>query len=399
MISRPISLQKTHSITIMKKQPLAWLAVATLTTGSVFAQDNPAPTPPAPPHAPGQPGDHQGPPPPQAGDDNQPGPDGHGNGRLPRPLLGGRPGHHHEEGLMLGVGVEPVPHALADQLSLPDGFGVLVNFVVPGSAAQAAGIQPDDVLKMLNDQILVNPEQLSTLVRSYKEGQDVSVTAIRKGQETKLTVKLKKTAIPEGYEHIGAPGRDGGDDREYMHPGMDRPERLERPRFDQAREDGAEDGARSGPPGPPAPPVRDIMRELRPELRQLGEDTKQKVADQLQREITILRERDGASRSTKLDLQDARIVIRDDKGELELNSDNGKRSLTAKDPQGKVVFNGPVNTPEERKAVPADILPRLEKLEKEEMPAFPEATQAEGATTSENGSSAGASVPAPAASF
>ena len=53
---------------------------------------------------------------------------------------------------MLGVGVEPTPHALSAQLGLPEGFGVLVNFVVPGSAAASAGVQQDDVLKMLNDQ-------------------------------------------------------------------------------------------------------------------------------------------------------------------------------------------------------------------------------------------------------
>ena len=152
------------------------------------------------------------------------------------------------------------------------------------------------------------------------------------------------------------------------------------------------------------PPVSEIMRELRPELKQLTQAANQKAVDQLQREITILRERDGASRSTKLDLQDARIVIRDDKGELELKSDGGKRALTAKDPQGKVLFSGPVNTPDERKAVPADVLPRLEKLEKEEMPAFPEQSKAEAATTSQSSSpdqsaSAGVSVSVNTSSF
>jgi serine protease Do len=377
----------------MKKQPLAWLAVATLTAGTALAQDNPPPppAPPAPPHAAGPPADHQGPPP--GPDGMQPGPDGSEHGRLPRPLRGG-PGHHREAGLLLGVGVEELPHALSDQLSLPDGFGVLVNFVVPGSAAEAAGVQPDDVLKMLNDQILVNPEQLSTLVHSYSDGQEVTLTAIRKDKEVKLTAKLKKEPLPPGHEHFGAPGRDGegremqreGERERQMHEGNEGREQAFGDREQAYRDLGPayQDGNHFGPPGPPAPPVRDIMRELRPELKELGEAANQKAVEKLQREITILRERDGGSRSTKLDLQDARIVIRDDKGELELKSDAGKRSLTAKDPQGKVLFSGPVNTPDERKAVPGDILPRLEKLEKEEMPAFPEAPKADAATTSAN---------------
>jgi hypothetical protein len=65
--------------------------------------------------------------------------------------------------------------------------------------------------------------------------------------------------------------------------------------------------------------------------------------------------------------------LHDDKGDLELKSDDGKRFLTAKDAQGKQVFSGPVNTPEDLKKVPADVLPRLEKLEHDELPAFPEA--------------------------
>jgi hypothetical protein len=376
------------------KKPLAWLTVATLTTGSVFAQESPSPAPsaPPPPHL-GPIADHRPPPPP---DGAQPGGDEPEHGHHPGEMR--REGRHHEAGTFLGVGVEEVPHALADQLSLPDGFGVLVNFVVPGSAAQAAGVQRDDVLKMLNDQILVNPEQLSTLVRSYPDGQDVTLTVIRKGKETKLTAKLKRETFPEGHERLEGPGREG-DDHGFMHPGMDRPDHM---MFDgrEGREEGREDGDRSGPPGPPAPPVRDIMRELRPELRDLARQkadmAEQKADEQLQHEIMILRERNGASRSTRLDLQDARIVIRDDKGELELKSNAGQRFLTAKDAQGKVVFNGPVNTPAERKAVPGDVLPRLEKLEKEEMPAFPEAPAPapapQGATTSQNTSPAPAAV-------
>jgi hypothetical protein len=312
----------------------------------------------------------------------------------------GGPGHHHESETFLGVGVEEMPHALTDQLSLPDGFGVLVNFVMPGSAAAAAGVEPDDVLKMLNDQILVNPEQLSTLVHNFGDGEEVTLTAIRKGKEVKLPVTLKKQDIAEGRERLRGPGpgheglERGPREREMDGPeGRPGPPERDRQMF-ESRHAGNEDGEGNDafvPPGPPAPPVNEIMRELRPELKQLtedsrrlGEDARLRAADRLQREITILRERNGASRSTKLDLADARIVIRDDKGELVLQSDDGKRSLTAKDPQGKLLFTGPVNTPDERKAVPADILPRLDKLEKEEMPAFPEAKKNAGASISQD---------------
>lgn len=48
---------------------------------------------------------------------------------------------------------------------------------------------------------------------------------------------------------------------------------------------------------------------------------------------------------------------------LELKTDPQGKHLVAKDKGGAVVFQGPVNTPAERKAVPAAILLKLEKLE------------------------------------
>ncbi len=301
------------------------------------------------------------------------------------------------------MAVGPVPHALSDQLNLPEGFGVIVAAVVPGSAADTAGVQVDDVLKMLNDQILVNPEQLSTLVRSFPDGQEASLTAIRKGKEAKLTVKLKKQDLAAFHDHFEGPGRDGDGDSDRPAPrGRPGPHHPGGP--GQGLAEGDEDEGDIAPPPPPAPPVRDILRELRPELKNLGESVNRQVADQLQHEITILRERDGASRHTRIDLQDARIIVRDDKGELELKTHEGKRFLTAKDAQGKPLFSGPVNTPDERKAVPADILPRLEKLEKEELPAFPEAPKPDGAATSSTNTSPDGAGPrvslvSPAASF
>ena len=45
--------------------------------------------------------------------------------------------------------------------------------------------------------------------------------------------------------------------------------------------------------------------------------------------------------------------------------------LTAKDPKGKVLFNGPVDTKEERDKVPAKVRQRFENLEKQDLPPVP----------------------------
>jgi C-terminal processing protease CtpA/Prc len=85
---------------------------------------------------------------------------------------------------------------LAAQLGLSDGFGLLVDEVLPESPAQTAGVQRYDVLKQLNDQQLAEPSQLAALVRRLGKDADASLTVIRKGQEQKLSIKVGEKAAP-----------------------------------------------------------------------------------------------------------------------------------------------------------------------------------------------------------
>jgi hypothetical protein len=57
------------------------------------------------------------------------------------------------------------------------------------------------------------------------------------------------------------------------------------------------------------------------------------------------------------------MVFSDDQGSLDLTIKDGKKTLVAKNAKGEQLFSGPVTTPEERKALPADVRERLEKLE------------------------------------
>ncbi|MCX6951078.1 MAG: hypothetical protein NTV51_02660, partial [Verrucomicrobia bacterium] len=67
--------------------------------------------------------------------------------------------------------------------------------------------------------------------------------------------------------------------------------------------------------------------------------------------------------SVTVNTGNSRILSDDDKGSLELIIKEGKKELVAKNKAGEEVFAGPVNTPEERKALPEDVRERLNKLE------------------------------------
>src|SRR5205807_9745033 len=83
---------------------------------------------------------------------------------------------------------------------------------------------------------------------------------------------------------------------------------------------------------------------------------------------TITTNDNGAMRTTKIDLGKAEISYTDAQGEMKIEVADGKKLLTAKDPQGKLLFSGPVSTPEELNKVPADVRQRYEKLEQKDLP-------------------------------
>jgi hypothetical protein len=86
-------------------------------------------------------------------------------------------------------GSRPTP-AMRSQLSLPAGVGLVVEVVEQDSPAARAGVNQYDVLHKLNDQILVNLEQLAILVRTFKPGDEVALTVLRQSKPKTLKVKL-----------------------------------------------------------------------------------------------------------------------------------------------------------------------------------------------------------------
>lgn len=76
---------------------------------------------------------------------------------------------------------------------------------------------------------------------------------------------------------------------------------------------------------------------------------------------------DGGLKTTKIDIGKAQIVFSDDKGEMKLETVDGKKLLTAKDPQGKLLFSGPVETKEDIDKIPAEVRQRYDKLQEEEL--------------------------------
>jgi hypothetical protein len=296
---------------------------------AAFAQTPPAPPqppqPPQPPHPPGMSGHHEP----------------------------GMPGHH-EKGpkipvIYLGVDTSQVPTVVSDQLGLAKGFGLVVDYVEPNSPAATAGVQQNDILKMLNDQILIEPSQLRKLLQTFPDGTEVTLTVLRKGQEQKLTAKLSKKEVSQ--RHSAFPG--GNHD---WHWDFDAKGDLDEQMRDLKEQLHEQLGNQRGI-------VREAVTQAHEAARRARDDAR-RAADQLR----IFFEDDGAVKTSKIDLGKAQVVFSDDKGELKLANVDGRKLLTVKDPQGKLVFSGPVETKEDLDKMPADVRERYNRLQQNDLP-------------------------------
>ncbi len=313
----------------MKIKPITTIAAIALLPIAGFAQTSPAP--PAPPSQPGMPA--------------PPSPPG-------VPARPGRPERAPKVPVMfLGVETSQVPSVVSEQLGLAKGFGLVVDYVVPASPAAAAGVQQNDILKMLNDQILIEPSQLRKLLQTFSEGTDVTLTILRKGQEQKITVKLTKKEVPRSHSWNHGDKHEWHWDFDDVGDLGDQMQGLKEHLQEQLGD--AQHGV-----------IRETVLKAREAARRARDDARRAA-----REIRILSRDNGALRATRIDLGKAQIVFSDDKGEMKVENVDGKKLLTAKDPQGKLLFSGPIETKEDLDKVPAEIRQRYEQLKQNDLPA------------------------------
>ena len=361
----------------MKTKSIVTIAALVLLPIAAFTQSNP----PNPPPAPGQPAQ-------------------------PLPPPGDRDRHEKKVPVTyLGVETSDVPRVVSEQLGLPKGFGLVVDYVVPEGPAAAAGIQQNDILKMFNDQILTEPDQLSKLVRSLSEGTTVTLTVLRKGKEEKIGVKLAKKEVSERAEfgrghrpRFNFKFKDGdwgdfgmedlkeqmnhlkeqlGDSNHGMiHDAVMSAQAEAQRALDEAqhRRDLAQQQRDM------AQQRRDMAQQMRDQAHRVRDEAR-RVRDEARRaagNITVNQNApDGGLSTTKIDIGKAQIVYSDDKGELRVEKIGEKKVLTAKDPKGLLQFSGPVETKEELDKAPAEVRERYEKLQNNDLPSVISAQEPE----------------------
>jgi len=284
-----------------------------------------------------------------------------------------------EQTTYLGIHATPVEPGLAWHLGLPDGFYQSVQYIAPDSPAAAAGLKEHDILEKVNDQLIINFEQLHVLIRSKKAGEKVKLTVLRQGSEKQLDAKLGSrdvaSASPEGahgsaiYGYIPTP--DGKKLELSFHP--DHPHDLPK----EVREH-IEEELKKHHPIPHGKGDKNYIRKL---PGNIPDDVRKLIEEQIKKskkggidfywhgdkKDQIPHKHEGESKKSEGKKHSSsnstvtRTVKASGKGELHYEKTNGLETLKAVGPDGAVLFDGPINTPEEKAKVPAEMLKWLEE--------------------------------------
>jgi hypothetical protein len=231
----------------------------------------------------------------------------------------------------LGVVTGPVSDQLRAQLELPEGIGLTVDAVAKDGPAGRGGVKQFDILQKFDDQLVCTAEQLSALVKAAGKGKEVKLTVIRAGKEQQLDVLIDEREVavggPAAAPFAGLPGM---------------PLELEGLLGDML------------PPGIPG----------------FGEDIRAQVQQQVQEAIEQAQAGGfggdvnarvlqifpgGASQNV--------VVVADQRGTVEIRETDGKRTVTVKDPAGKEVHQGPLDTDADREQVPEAFRGMVEEVE------------------------------------
>jgi len=101
----------------------------------------------------------------------------------------------------MGVNIQDVDPALADEFGLKDQTGALVAEVTPRSPAEKAGIRSGDVVTRFDGRDVRDSRQLKLMVGQTAPDREVVVTVVRDGKPRELQVVLKE--LPDDKDRAG----------------------------------------------------------------------------------------------------------------------------------------------------------------------------------------------------
>lgn len=235
-----------------------------------------------------------------------------------------------------GLVTARAPAVLREQLALKHGAGLIVEEVAIGSAAERAGLRRHDVLVALDGQLLVLPEQLTTLLEEWGDDEPLTCRLLRGGQPIEVDLRPRRTSSVA------------------VEPAAPMKKSATAPRVAAASS---------------APAQSSVLKPAASVLAMLPKEPATKasatIADESPATIKQgpVKQQPGSRTSTVVQLDDGALVQRDADYTIKLTAGTDA-ILVVKDARGRIVFNNCIATPEQRSFVPPEVLARVEGLER-----------------------------------
>jgi len=270
-------------------------------------------------------------------------------------------------GAYLGIAMEEIPPLTRAQLDIPEGVGVAVSYVAKDSPAKKSGLKTNDVITRLNDQLIINAQQLQTLIKTKNADEDVILTYYRKGKKQTTTAKLAKGKMAAQGDAQPQPLRwQNGLWQQFPFPGglgMMR-------QFNLNPQNQGEFQKR--------------MDELKKQLEQFENMNPEDWQDLFGQGREIPGPGNMAPFRFDFDFNlpkgnggklnpgngfgfnaqsSSSMTVSDEAGTFTLMINNGKKRLKAKDAEGIELFDGPVDTEKQRDGLDVILIQKLRQLE------------------------------------
>lgn len=266
----------------------------------------------------------------------------------------------------LGVAIEEASEALAEQLGLDSGVGLVVTHVSADSPAAKAGLKKNDVLVELAGQSLVHPAQLRKLVQARKPGDNLTLVFYRAGKKQTESATLEKA--PARYGLFDDGGKLGENLRALELDLRGLPDTA----AIHAQTKALNEALRNIPGAGKVEIQAEIRRGMDKARKAIEEASRELEHNKgsLQKEGARLKELlrsginvdDNATVVVRSKGKSSRSLVKtDETGTIILVGPPNLR-LTARDKNGKLLFDGEIETDEQRAKVPRDLWERIESL-------------------------------------
>jgi len=119
----------------------------------------------------------------------------------------------------LGVMIQDFTPDLAEALGIAAGGGAVVTQVLQDSAAEAAGLQPGDLIISVDGRAIAGAADLRSQIGLKRLGREIEIGVIRDGQTLTLNASLRKGAQAGPTAAERGPGRLSGAELRDLQPG------------------------------------------------------------------------------------------------------------------------------------------------------------------------------------